>query len=102
MDPEKKAVDAEAVPQGSLNEGAQPPATSAHDAATTAAGTKATGQRVTLREVLADAMKADKSIVGAKVNGKITDVHTPFELTPETSIQPIRAADPEGLRIIRH
>jgi threonyl-tRNA synthetase len=57
---------------------------------------------VTLREVLADAIAADRTIVGAKVNGKIYDIHTPFEHTEGMTIEPIRAGEPDGLRIIRH
>ena len=59
-------------------------------------------KRVTLREILAEAMASDKTIVGAKVNGKLYDVHTPIELPEGAAIEPIRAGDPDGLRIIRH
>ena len=58
--------------------------------------------KVTLREVLADAMARDKTIVGGKVDGKIRDVHTPFLRTPTTVIEPIRSSDAFGLRVLRH
>jgi threonyl-tRNA synthetase len=47
-------------------------------------------------------MAKDKNIVGAKVDGKIVDVHTPVELGPSAKVEPIRASDPDGLRIVRH
>jgi threonyl-tRNA synthetase len=59
-------------------------------------------EKVTLREVLADQMAKDPSIVGAKVDGKILDVHTPFVRTETTKIDPVRNTDPDGLRIVRH
>lgn len=58
--------------------------------------------KITLREALATQLSSDPQIVGAKVNGKVLDVHTPFVRTPDTKIEPIRANDPDGLRIIRH
>ena len=58
--------------------------------------------KVTLREVLADAMARDKTIVGGKVDGKIRDIHTPFLRTPTTVIEPIRSSDAFGLRVLRH
>lgn len=58
--------------------------------------------RATLREVLATAIASDRSIIGAKVDGKIRDLHTPLDITSETKIEPVRASDPDGLRIIRH
>src|SRR5687768_4340670 len=59
-------------------------------------------KKVTLREVLADALAADPSIVGGRVNGAIYDIHTPFEKTADTRIEPIRSNEPDGLKIIRH
>ncbi len=38
--------------------------------------------KVTLREVLADAMARDKTIVGGKVDGKIRDIHTRSSARP--------------------
>ncbi len=58
--------------------------------------------RVTLREVLADAIKKDASIVAGEVDGKIVDLHTPFTRTDATRVEAIRASDPRGLRIVRH
>lgn len=59
-------------------------------------------EKVTLREVLADAMAKDQTIVGARVDGKILDVHTPFVRTASTKIEPIRSSDADGLRVLRH
>ncbi|HZF51597.1 MAG TPA: threonine--tRNA ligase [Polyangiaceae bacterium] len=78
--------------------GAGPSSSSAAATATGAAATK----RVTLREVLADALAADPTIVGGRVNGKIYDIHTPFEKADHAKIEPIRSTEPDGLRIIRH
>jgi threonyl-tRNA synthetase len=58
--------------------------------------------KVTLREVLGDAIARDPSIVGAKVDGKVLDVHTPFVRTEATKIEPIRSSDADGLRVVRH
>jgi threonyl-tRNA synthetase len=59
-------------------------------------------EKVTLREVLADQIAKDPSIIGAKIDGKLTDVHTPFTRTETTTIEPVRSSDPDGLRIVRH
>jgi threonyl-tRNA synthetase len=101
MDPDKKAPDGGVVPEGSLNAGAQPPAEAATTGDTGGSGKRVTS-RVTLRELLAKELSKDKKIVGGKVDGKVVDVHTPFELAEGTKVEPIRASDPEGLRIIRH
>ncbi|MEJ7735199.1 MAG: threonine--tRNA ligase, partial [Polyangiaceae bacterium] len=58
--------------------------------------------RVTLREVLAAELAKDGRIVGGKVNGKVYDLHTPLALEPSQKVDPVRASDPEGLRIVRH
>jgi threonyl-tRNA synthetase len=58
--------------------------------------------KVTLREVLADLLAKDPSVLGARVDGKIVDVHTPFVRTEATKIEPVRGSDPDGLRILRH
>jgi threonyl-tRNA synthetase len=58
--------------------------------------------RVTLREALAELLAKDHAVVGAKVDGKLLDLHTPFELTAATKIEPVRGSDPDGLRMIRH
>jgi threonyl-tRNA synthetase len=58
--------------------------------------------RVTLREVLAAELAKDGRIVGGKVAGKVYDLHTPIALDPSQKVEPVRASDPEGLRIVRH
>jgi threonyl-tRNA synthetase len=59
-------------------------------------------EKVTLREVLKDLLAKDPTVVGARVDGKIRDVHTPFVRAEGTKIEPIRGSDPDGLRVIRH
>jgi threonyl-tRNA synthetase len=58
--------------------------------------------KVTVRDVLADQMAKDLTIVGARVDGKIVDVHTPFVRAEGTRVEPVRSSDADGLRIIRH
>lgn len=58
--------------------------------------------KVTLREVLGDAIGRDPSIVGAKVDGRVLDTHTPFVRTDATKIEPVRSSDADGLRLVRH
>lgn len=58
--------------------------------------------RVTLREVLGDLLAKDREVVGARVDGKIVDIHTPFVRTDATKIEPVRASEPDGLKILRH
>ena len=65
-------------------------------------GAEPAAAKVTLREILADKLAKDPTIVGAKVDGQVLDVHTPFVRTESTRIEPIRASDPDGLAIIRH
>jgi threonyl-tRNA synthetase len=59
-------------------------------------------EKVTLREVLAEQMAKDLTIVGAKVDGRVLDIHTPFVRTESTKIEPVRSSDADGLRIVRH
>ena len=42
----------------------------------------------------------DKDIVAVSVDGKTVDLHTP--IPADSTITPIRASDPAGLRVIRH
>ena len=58
--------------------------------------------KVTLRELLADALAKDPTILGARVDGKVVDLHTPITVGPSTKIEPVRGSDPDGLKIIRH
>jgi threonyl-tRNA synthetase len=59
-------------------------------------------EKVTARDVLADQMAKDPTIVGAKVDGRLVDVHTPFSRTETTKVEPVRGSDPDGLKLIRH
>jgi threonyl-tRNA synthetase len=58
--------------------------------------------KVTVRDVLGEHMAKDQTIVGARVDGKIVDVHTPFARAEGTRVEPVRSSDADGLRIIRH
>src|SRR5262245_58215126 len=58
--------------------------------------------QMTLREILADAIAKDPTILGARVDGKLVDLHTPIARGTETKIVPVRSSDADGLRIIRH
>jgi threonyl-tRNA synthetase len=59
-------------------------------------------KRVTLRELLADKIQKDRTIVGARVDGRLMDVHTPLSVKDDTKIVPVRTSDPDGLKILRH
>ncbi len=56
----------------------------------------------TVRDVLAAQIANDPSIIGAKVDGRVVDVHTPFPLREGARVDPVRSSDQDGLRIIRH
>ncbi len=56
--------------------------------------------RVTPREILKSKGKLDKDVVAVKVGDRIVDLHTPID--PASEAIPVRASDPEGLRVIRH
>ncbi|MBI4955468.1 MAG: threonine--tRNA ligase [Myxococcales bacterium] len=54
-----------------------------------------------VREILADAVSRDPSIIGAKLGAEVYDLHTPVEA--ETGVlEPVRTSTPEGLAILRH
>jgi threonyl-tRNA synthetase len=55
----------------------------------------------TVRELLADRLAKDDQIIGAKIDDRIVDLHTPVDVDP-SKLRPIRASDPDGLEIIRH
>src|SRR5271170_4719971 len=56
----------------------------------------------TPREILSERGQLDKDVIAVKVvgSGHIVDLHTPID--PSTTIEPIRATDPDGLKVIRH
>lgn len=58
-------------------------------------------QVVTARTLLEQSGPLGKDVVAAKVDGTVTDLHTPVTGTP-TTVTPIRVHDPEALAIIRH
>lgn len=57
---------------------------------------------VTARDVLATEMAKDPTVIGAKLDGRVIDVHTPFALPEGARVEPVRSSDADGLRIIRH
>jgi threonyl-tRNA synthetase len=57
--------------------------------------------RKTPREILVAAGKLDKDVIAVKYRGHAVDLHTPIEASA-SEITPIRAADGEGLAVIRH
>jgi threonyl-tRNA synthetase len=59
-------------------------------------------ERRALRDVLADTLAKDPTIVGAKVGGRLVDLLTPIAIAEGTKIVPVRASDDDGLRLIRH
>src|SRR5262249_55448119 len=56
-------------------------------------------ERKTAKELLAG--KLDKDVIAVKHDGKIADLHTPTTATA-AELTPVRATDPDGLRVIRH
>lgn len=58
--------------------------------------------RKTARELLGDRLDKDKQIVGLRVGERVFDLHTPVEADDGVTATPVRADDPDGLRIIRH
>jgi threonyl-tRNA synthetase len=60
-------------------------------------------ERQTLAEILGDVLQKDRSIVAAKIAGRVVDVHTPIvPPTDRASITLLKASDPEGLAVVRH
>ncbi|HEY4014681.1 MAG TPA: threonine--tRNA ligase [Polyangiaceae bacterium] len=60
--------------------------------------------RKTPRDILSTAGKLDKDIVAVKYHGRVVDLHTPVDgaSVGAQDLTPIRAADPDGLAVIRH
>jgi threonyl-tRNA synthetase len=56
-----------------------------------------------LAELMADELKKDPAIVGARLRGKLVDIHTPVVPPSDPSeLKLVRSNDPDGLAIIRH
>ncbi|MFO0548247.1 MAG: threonine--tRNA ligase [Polyangiaceae bacterium] len=71
---------------------------------TTSNSSASTTDRVTLRELLAAELTKDPTIVGAKLGGRVVDLHTPIA-RPAQPIEAraiVRASDPDGLHVVRH
>jgi threonyl-tRNA synthetase len=58
-------------------------------------------EKRTVKELLSEQKKElAKSVVAARVDGRIVDLHTPID--PSASWELIQAEDPEGLKVVRH
>jgi threonyl-tRNA synthetase len=55
-----------------------------------------------LREWLSDALAKDPSIVGAKIDGRTVDLHTPVDVADPNTLTLVRAKDDAGVAMIRH
>jgi len=57
----------------------------------------------TLRDLLPEQLKKDPSIVGAKIGGRVVDVHTPIDPPADpATLALVRTSDADGLKMIRH
>ncbi len=57
----------------------------------------------TLAQLIPDVLAKDPSVVGAKIGGKVVDVHTPIDPPADVAaLALVRTGDPDGLRMIRH
>ncbi|MCU0681343.1 MAG: threonine--tRNA ligase [Polyangiaceae bacterium] len=54
----------------------------------------------TAKERLEERGKVPRDVVAVRAGGHLLDLHTPFDATAE--FETVRAADPEGLEVIRH
>jgi threonyl-tRNA synthetase len=60
-------------------------------------------EKKTLVELLGDELKKDPQIVGARIGGKVVDVHTPIAVPEDRAqVKLVRSSDPDGLAIVRH
>jgi len=51
-------------------------------------------------EILRERGQLDKDVIAVNASGRVVDLMTPID--PSTPMEPIRASDPAGLRVIRH
>ncbi len=52
------------------------------------------------REILSERGQLDKDVIAVNAMGRTVDLITPID--PSTPVEPIRASDPAGLKVIRH
>ncbi|WP_437747894.1 hypothetical protein WMF39_24565 [Sorangium sp. So ce1504] len=52
--------------------------------------------RTTVREALADDIAKNRPILGAHVNGRLADLHTPFHFDDSARIGLVRTSAPDG------
>ncbi len=55
-----------------------------------------------LAEWLADAIRKDSTIIGAKLQGRVVDLHTPVDVEDPTKLVLVRSKDEAGIAMIRH
>ncbi len=55
-----------------------------------------------VRDLLGPELAKDKAIIGARIGGKVVDLHTPVAPTDPSDLKPVRTTDPDGLAMIRH
>src|SRR5579871_3549107 len=58
------------------------------------------GERKTPGEILKERGQLDKDVIAVTTGGRVVDLLTPVD--PSAPLEPIRASDPAGLRVIRH
>ncbi|WP_437719333.1 hypothetical protein WMF45_24840 [Sorangium sp. So ce448] len=52
--------------------------------------------RTTVRKALADDIAKNRPFLGAHVNGRLIDLHTPFHFDDSARIGPVRTSAPDG------
>ncbi|WP_437519802.1 hypothetical protein WME79_25140 [Sorangium sp. So ce726] len=57
----------------------------------------ASAARTTVRKALADDIAKNRPILGAHVNGRLIDLHTPFYCDDSARLGPVRTSAPDGL-----
>jgi threonyl-tRNA synthetase len=58
------------------------------------------GDRKTPREILIERGQLEKDVIAVNASGRVVDLLTPIDAG--TTLEPIRASDAAGLRVIRH
>ncbi len=56
--------------------------------------------RKTPREILTERGQLDKDVIAVNAGSRVVDLMTPLD--PATTLEPIHAKDPDGLKVIRH
>jgi len=72
------------------------------ESASSSSSSSSAASRKTVADLLGPGVMKDPKVVGAKVAGRVVDVHTPIDVPEGAKVEALRASDPEGLAIIRH